>query len=87
QVPIIPGVKPINLRNQLTVLPKIFSIDIPVELATELSKCKNDDDAKLVGTEWAIQQAKDLVAHNVPSIHIYTYGVSDNTRKIVETVF
>ncbi len=86
-VPIIPGIKPINLKNQLTVLPKIFSIDLPQELATELAKCKNNDDAKIVGTEWAIQQSKDLVANKVPSLHIYTYGVSDNTRKIVEAVF
>ena len=86
-VPIIPGIKPINLRNQLTVLPKLFSIDIPLELATELAKCRTDDDAKIVGTEWAIQQSKDLVAHKVPSLHIYTYGVSDNTRKIVQAVF
>ncbi|SDZ77019.1 5,10-methylenetetrahydrofolate reductase (NAD(P)) [Desulfuromusa kysingii] len=86
-VPIIPGIKPINLTNQLTVLPKLFSINLPQDLATELGKCKNNDAAKQVGTEWAIQQSKDLVAHNVPSLHIYTYGVSDNTRKIVEAVF
>ena len=86
-IPIIPGVKPINLKNQLTVLPKIFSIEIPMELANELTKCKDDAAAKQVGTEWAIYQAKDLVANKVPSLHIYTYGVSDNTRKIVETVF
>lgn len=86
-VPIIPGIKPINLTNQLTVLPKLFSINLPQDLATELAKCKNNDDAKVVGTEWAIYQSKDLVAHHVPSLHIYTYGVSDNTRKIIETVF
>ncbi|MEN6452940.1 MAG: methylenetetrahydrofolate reductase [NAD(P)H] [Prolixibacteraceae bacterium] len=85
-VPIIPGIKPINLVNQLTVLPKIFRIDIPQEFARELSKCRNNDDAKLVGTEWAVEQARDLVAHKVPGLHIYTYGISDNTRKIVETV-
>ncbi len=33
-VPIIPGIKPINLKNQLTVLPKLFSIDLPFELAS-----------------------------------------------------
>ena len=71
----------------MTVLPKLFSIDIPQELAQELNKCKTDDDAKVVGTEWAIHQSKDLVAHQVPSLHIYTYGVSDNTRKIVQAVF
>ena len=86
-IPIIPGIKPINLKNQLTVLPKIFSIEIPMELANELAKCKNDSDAKQVGTEWAIHQSKDLVANKVPSLHIYTYGISDNTRKIVEAVF
>ncbi len=86
-VPIIPGIKPISLKNQLTVLPKIFRIDLPQELASELAKCKNNDEAKTVGTEWTIQQAKELVAHGVPCLHIYTYGVSDNTRKIVEAVF
>lgn len=86
-VPIIPGIKPINLQNQLTVLPKIFSIDIPMELAIELGKCKNNNDAKQVGTEWAIQQSKDLVANNAPSLHIYTYGVSDNVSEIVKAVF
>ncbi len=86
-VPIIPGIKPINLQNQLTVLPKLFSINLPQALATELAKCKDNDAAKVVGTEWAIHQSKDLLTHNVPSLHIYTYGVSDNTRKIIEAVF
>ncbi len=86
-VPVIPGIKPINLLNQLTVLPKIFSIDIPQPLARELSKCKSNDEAAKVGTEWAIAQAKDLIANNVPSLHIYTYGVSDNVKEIVKTVF
>lgn len=86
-VPIIPGIKPINLVNQLTVLPKIFSIDIPMELATGLAKCKTNADAAKVGTEWAIYQSKDLVANNAPSLHIYTYGVSDNVKEIVKAAF
>jgi methylenetetrahydrofolate reductase (NADPH) len=86
-VPIIPGIKPINLVNQLTVLPKIFSIDIPMDLATGLAKCKTNQEAAKVGTEWAIYQSKDLVANNAPSLHIYTYGVSDNVKEIVKAVF
>ncbi len=35
-VPIIPGIKPIVSRKQLTVLPKIFHVDIPSELASAL---------------------------------------------------
>ena len=86
-VPIIPGIKPINLRNQLTVLPKIFNIDLPQELVLELAKCTTDDDARRVGTEWSIYQAKDLIVNNAPSLHIYTYGVSDNVQEIVKSVF
>lgn len=86
-VPIIPGIKPINMKNQLTVLPKIFSIDLPQELVSELAKCKTDDDARIVGTEWSIFQSKDLIANHAPSLHIYTYGVSDNVKEIVKAVF
>lgn len=86
-VPIIPGIKPINLKNQLTVLPKLFSIDLPKELATELAKCKSNEDSRQVGTEWAILQSKDLVANNAPSLHIYTYGISDNVGEIVKAAF
>ena len=86
-IPIIPGIKPINLLNQLTVLPKIFAIDLPEELAKELSKCKNNEDARRVGTEWSIFQSKELVAKKVPSLHIYTYGISDNVKEIVKAVF
>ncbi len=86
-VPIIPGIKPINLKSQLTVLPKIFSVDLPQELASALAKCSNNEQARRVGTEWAILQSKDLVANNVPSLHIYTYGISDNVGEIVKAAF
>lgn len=87
EVPIIPGIKPISLKNQLTVLPKIFSIDIPNDFAVELARCKSNDDAKIVGTEWAVQQAKELVSYGVPSLHLYTYGLGDNTKDILNKVF
>jgi methylenetetrahydrofolate reductase (NADPH) len=86
-VPIIPGIKPINRKNQLTVLPKIFNIDLPMELSKELARCKNNEEARQVGTEWAIRQSKELVAANAPSLHIYTYGISDNVKEIVKAAF
>lgn len=85
-VPIIPGIKPLALMNQITMLPKIFSIDIPEEFASEVRKCKTNDEARQAGTEWAIFQAKDLIANKVPCLHIYTYGISDNTRQIAKTI-
>jgi methylenetetrahydrofolate reductase (NADPH) len=85
-VPIIPGIKPLALMNQVTMLPKIFSIDIPEEFASEVRKCKTNEEARQVGTEWAIEQSRDLIANNVPCLHIYTYGITDNTRQIAKTL-
>lgn len=86
-VPIIPGVKPIVLMNQLEVLPKIFGSEIPEALASELRRCKTDDDAKEVGVEWAIAQCKDLIKNGVPSIHFYTLIATDSVRRIAKEIY
>jgi len=87
EAPIIPGVKPIVLLNQLTVLPKIFRSEIPEALAAELRKCKTDDDAKEVGVEWCIEQCRDLIAHGVPSLHFYTLMATESVRRIAKTIY
>lgn len=86
-VPIIPGIKPIVFRNQLTVLPRVFRSDIPEPFAAELRKCKTDDEAKEVGVEWCIQQCKDLIAHGVPSLHFYTMMASDSVRRVAKEIY
>jgi len=86
-VPIIPGVKPINFANQLTVLPKIFGSEIPDELAAELRKCKTDDEAKEIGVEWGIKQCRELIAHGVPSIHFYSLMATESVRRIAKDIY
>lgn len=86
-IPIIPGIKPIATKKQLTVLPKIFHIDIPEALADAVEKAKDDKQVKEIGIEWAIQQCKELKAAGVPVLHFYTMGRSEATKKIAEAVF
>ena len=86
-VPIIPGIKPIVYRNQLTVLPRVFRCDIPEPLAGELAKCKSDEEAKEVGIEWCIEQSRDLIAHGVPSIHFYSLMASDSVRRVAREIY
>jgi len=85
--PIIPGVKPINVMNQLTLLPQIFRSELPEELANELRKCKTDEEARNVGVEWGIQQCKELIAHGVPSIHFYSLMATESVRKIAKEIY
>ena len=86
-VPIIPGLKPIVNRTQLTVLPKIFHVDLPSELASELSACPDNDAAKQVGIEWCTMQARDLIAHGVPSIHFYSHNATESVRCVAKNVY
>lgn len=86
-VPIVPGIKPIVFCDQLTVLPKIFSSEIPEPLAIELKKCKSDEAAKQVGIEWSIQQCRDLIANGAPSLHFYTLMATDSVRQIAKAIY
>jgi methylenetetrahydrofolate reductase (NADPH) len=87
QVPIIPGIKPVVFKNQLTVLPKIFRSDIPEPFASELRRCKTDEEAREVGVEWCINQCKDLVAHGVPSLHFYTMMATDSVYRVAKEIY
>lgn len=73
-VPIIPGLKPVYSKKQLTVLPKTFHIDLPTDLSNEILKCKTDEDVEKVGEEWLLQQSRDLKKNGVPVLHYYTLG-------------
>lgn len=86
-IPIIPGLKPLASKAQLYVLPKMFHIDIPEELADAVEKCKDDKAVKRVGIEWAIQQSKELKAAKVPCLHYYTMSRSEATIEIAKQVF
>jgi len=73
-VPIIPGLKPITNKKQLSVIPRPFHVDIPTDLSNEIIKAKTDAEVEQIGTEWLLQQSKELQAANVPVLHYYTLG-------------
>lgn len=73
-VPILPGLKPIYSKKQLTVLPKTFHIDLPADLSNEVLKCKTDEEVEKVGEKWLLEQSKDLKKNGVPVLHYYTLG-------------
>jgi methylenetetrahydrofolate reductase (NADPH) len=86
-VPIIPGLKPITNKKQLTILPRIFHVDIPTDLSNAINKCKTDADCEQVGTEWLIQQSKELKAAGAPVLHYYTLGKPKVIKDVVKAVF
>lgn len=73
-IPIIPGLKPITSKKQLSIIPRTFYVDIPTDLSGEILKCKDDADVEKVGTEWLLAQSKELKKSGVPVLHYYTLG-------------
>ncbi|HVD99469.1 MAG TPA: methylenetetrahydrofolate reductase [NAD(P)H] [Cytophagaceae bacterium] len=86
-VPIIPGLKPLTTKKQLTMLPSIFHIDIPEDLAEAVEKCKDNEQVKKVGIEWCIAQSKELKKAGVPILHYYSMSKSDSIKAIASEVF
>jgi methylenetetrahydrofolate reductase (NADPH) len=74
QVPILPGLKPITTKKQLTVLPRTFHVDLPTELSSALIQCKTDEDCEKIGAEWLLNQSRELKKAGVPVLHFYTLG-------------
>lgn len=85
-VPIIPGLKPITSKKQLSILPSIFHVDIPNEFALEMLKCKTNEACEQVGTEWLITQCKELIARKVPVLHFYTLGKPQVIYNVVKAI-
>ncbi|MDE6694070.1 MAG: methylenetetrahydrofolate reductase, partial [Muribaculaceae bacterium] len=86
EVPIIPGIKPVVFKNQLTVLPRVFHTDIPEPFASEIESCKTDEQVREVGVEWCIKQCRELIQYGVPSLHFYTLMASDSVYKVAKEV-
>lgn len=88
EVPIIPGLKPLSTARQVSLLPESFSLNIPFELTEAIRNAKDDKKAIYeIGTQWCIQQCKDLLSHGVPAVHFYTMGKTDNIVSILKECF
>lgn len=86
EVPIIPGIKPITTCTQLTVLPRVFHVDLPDALARELMGCDSDVKAKELGVRWAAEQVRELYNRGVPSVHFYSLNAVPSVEMILRQI-
>ncbi|TGE09571.1 methylenetetrahydrofolate reductase [NAD(P)H] [Hymenobacter fodinae] len=86
-VPIIPGLKPLTTKSQLTMLPRSFYLNIPEALADAVHHAPDNAAAREIGIEWCINQSKELMAHGVPVLHYYSMGKSESIRRVAAALF
>lgn len=86
-IPIIPGLKPIDSKAQLKMLPSKFFVELPESLTKEIESCKTTEAVKQAGIEWCIAQSKELKDAGVPVLHYYTMSRSQATVAIAKAIF
>lgn len=87
EVPIVPGLKPITSKRQLTVIPSIFNVEVPIELTREMTAAKTEAACEQIGTEWLLQQCRDLLANGAPVLHFYTLGKPHVVCNVLKQLF
>lgn len=86
-IPIIPGIKPLKTKRQLSMLPKVFNIDLPESLVKAVEECDNEKAIRQIGVEWCITQCKELISQGVPSLHFYTMGKAMDVYEVAKVVY
>jgi len=83
EVPIIPGLKIITRKSQLTSIPKNFKVEIPEALADEVTAAKKGRVTE-VGIEWTHAQARELFDRGVPAAHFYVMQSASAACRILD---
>jgi methylenetetrahydrofolate reductase (NADPH) len=81
--PIIPGLKILTRKNQLTNIPRNFFAEIPADLSDEVAAA-SDKHVRDVGVEWALRQSQELLDRGVPSLHFYVMQDSTAIRMLMD---
>jgi len=86
-VPIIPGIKPIQRKTDIDLLPQTFHVDLPNELVSAVEKSTSLSEIRKIGVEFCIKQVDELLKARVPGVHFYTQGRAEPIAQIVEATF
>lgn len=86
-VPIIPGIKPIQRKSDLDLLPQTFNVDLPQVLVDQILEAKDPQEIREIGIDFCIKQVKELLDANVPGVHFYTQSRAEPVEQVVRATF
>ncbi len=81
-VPIIPGLKILTSKKQLSSLPRNFYVDIPSDLSDAVLAATPEQVAD-VGIEWATRQVAELLDHGALSVHFYIMQSANAVKRVM----
>lgn len=85
--PILPGIMPLVSANMLGTTVSLSGSSVPKELTDLVAKyADNPSDMRKAGVEYAIKQIRDLRAHEVDGIHLYSMNRPKTTEEIIKGI-
>ncbi len=85
QVPVLPGLLPVQSVGQIQRFCKMCEASLPIQLLNELENTDEDKQPK-VGTDWAKKQVKGLLEKGIPGFHLYALNQSEASLEILNWI-
>ncbi len=83
KVPVSAGIMPITSAKMLGTTVTLSGTSVPKALSDLIATYgEKNDDMRKAGTEYAINQAKDLIAHGVDGVHLYVMNKPSLAKEI-----
>ena len=87
EIPIVPGLMPIQSSSQIQRIASLCGAVLPDDLLRKLQDTGEDDEnATAIGTEQCVSQSETLLKEGVPGIHYYVLNRSPQIRRIVRSL-
>jgi methylenetetrahydrofolate reductase (NADPH) len=84
QAPIVPGLLPVTNGAQIQRIASLCGAKLPAKFLAALEKHADDPAGQFeAGVQFAIDQAADLLAADVPGIHFYVLNKSEATCRVL----
>ena len=86
-VPLIPGIMPVINANQIKRMISLCNASFPERFCRIIRRYENNSEALFdAGMSYALSQVIDLLASDIPGIHLYTMNNPAVARRICEGV-
>jgi len=83
EIPVLPGLLPVQSIGQVQRFCKMCEASLPKELQERLEKVEKEEQPG-VGTDWAKKQVKELITRRAPGFHLYALNQSEASLRILE---
>jgi methylenetetrahydrofolate reductase (NADPH) len=83
-VPLVPGILPATSLSQIQRISSMCGAGLPPSLLNQLGEREDELWQFQVGVEFAVQQVKDLMAHDVCGLHFYVLNKSAATSEVLQ---